>query len=130
MNNIGSGAAKEIVVRWHFNEEKAVKIITGKYAIPNYEIKKDRYEFVLANDSINVRVPDLFIYTLGRKTGTMPGHLLAFIELSYKDTAGHQYKKIYRINSGARDNITSLFPLSVTEIDKSLLGPTSANTQV
>jgi hypothetical protein len=88
LHNIGLGAAKEIIVKWHFKKDILAPLITADLVqlYTNRETERN-YSFVSPNNQIEVQLPIMYLASLSSfKNGwTEMVWEELFLEISYKD---------------------------------------------
>jgi hypothetical protein len=95
IHNIGLGAARDILVKWHYNESKAKERNAYNYLEQPPLNPPQPHSFILANDTIEITLPFHYMQTLGVSSNSDEEAEKLFIELNYKDISGHSYKKFF-----------------------------------
>ena len=97
LHNIGLGAAKEISVKWHFNESLLKPLIVQalQEIYSNKNIDK-KYSFISANKQIEVQLPLMYLASLSafKKGWTETIWEELYLEIIYKDIHDFTYPSI------------------------------------
>lgn len=101
LHNIGLGAAKEIVVKWHFKKDVLAPMINPDLVELYSNLETERnYSFVSPNNKIEIQLPLMYLATLSSFKDGWSEVVWEelFLELSYKDI--HDFEcpiKIFKV---------------------------------